>query len=371
MKRPTTWVEIKKSSLLSNARYFRKLVGLNTQIMAVVKSNAYGHGIRQAVQALFGSVDWFGVANLEEAFTVRKYDKKTPILVLSYFAESNISDIAKSNIHLPLTSLEHTKTLINASNKCKKKINCHIKFDVGTSRVGFFEKDIKSLASLLKTSRYLNIAGIFSHFADSENSNQAFTVKQHLLFQKIIKKTEQELGKIKYHHIACTASTVSDQRFRYNLVRIGIGLYGLWPSDFIKNNHNTLTPVLSWKTKVLDIKKLTPGTSIGYARTCKIKKHKIIAILPMGYYEGYNRGLSNISRVLVKGQSAGILGAICMNLMMIDISNIRGVVRGDQVTLIGNQGRGLISADELANKSKTINYEIVTRINPLLPRILV
>jgi len=371
MKYTNSWVEISKANLEYNLRQFKKLIGSNVKLMYVVKSNAYGHGLLEISKICNKNknVDWFGVVNLEEALYLRKNKISKPILVLSYYDldKKQITLAIKNNISLVAYNSKQIKYISSISKKLKKNANLHLKFDSGISRLGVFEKEIIKLAKLITISNYLKLEGIFTHYASAEETNQSFTLKQTKLLNELVSKLNIKVPLI---HAACSAATLINKKYHLNLIRLGISLYGLYSieNNNLKNKFK-LKPILSWKTKVIQVKSLKKGSTIGYGRTFKVKSNKEIAILRVGYNDGYDRKLSNNSFVLIKGKKCKLVGRVCMNLIMVDITGKRVKV-GDEVILIGKQGKNIISADQIAKNLKTINYEVVTRINPLLKRII-
>lgn len=221
----------------------------------------------------------------------------------------------------------------------------------------------------------LRLEGVFSHLADSENPNQTFTNKQIDIFEKVITKLEEQGVNIPLKHMACSAATILNKRSWFNMVRVGISLYGLysiqdgWQKMKRKYPWFSLKPALSWHTKVIQVKELPAGTNIGYGLTYKAKHKTKIAVLPVGYWDGYDRKLSNQADVLIHGQRALVRGRVCMNMTIVDVTDISNVRVGDRTTLIGRDGQEEITSDELAKKIGTINYEVITRINPLLKKV--
>jgi len=367
-----TWVEIKKSRLQSNLKQFRKIVGSRRQIMAIVKSNAYGHGMLEVAKlCLSAGADWLGVVNLREALLLRQAKIKAPIFILSYYPfSSDIKEAIRENIDFPVYTLSQAIFLDKEGQNLNKIVNIHIKIDTGTSRIGILSGQANDFIEKIKRFKYLNLRGIFTHYADSESKNQSYTKQQTKKFQDIIEDKQISLA-----HAACSAATINNPCTLFNMVRIGIGLYGLWPSkntQCIANKKSflvNLQPVLSWKTKVIQVKSLPAGVSVGYNRTFVTRSKTKLAILPVGYADGYDRRFSNCGSVLIHGISCPIRGRVCMNLTMADVSRVAGVKARDEVVLIGRQKNRVISADDMAKKIGTINYEVVTRINSDIPRI--
>jgi len=373
-----TWVEINKKALKSNIHQFQKLVG-RTDLMAVVKSNAYGHGLVEVAKIIngvnpaFGGTSWFGVDSIDEAIKLKKAGINSPILILGYTLKSELKNVVKYNFR----QIVYNKETITELGKFKKKVKVHLKVETGTSRQGLEKEQILDFVKLIKKYPQIEIEGIYTHFANIEDTtNYDFAEKQLNKFKETINLLEKNNIKIPIKHTACTAATILFPETYFNLVRVGIGIYGLWPSKetFVsaKNEHKKLilNPVLGWKTKIAQIKNIKAGTAISYGLTEKVFKNSKIAIIPVGYYDGYDRRLSGIGNVLIHGKRCKILGRICMNMTMVDISHISNPKIEDEVILIGMQNKEQITVDEIAQKIGTINYEIVTRINPLISRII-
>ncbi|MFA4937235.1 MAG: alanine racemase [Patescibacteria group bacterium] len=377
-----SWLEISKRALLHNISAHRRLLNKKTKLMAVVKSNAYGHGLELVGKICEESrqVDWLGVAYLEEALKLRSLAKKLPILVLSHYLPYNASILAKaikSHISFMTYEIGQIKALERASKIAGRRACIHLKLETGMARLGLFPKQAKYLLQQIVKSPYLRLEGIASHFATAEDQDQTFLKKQLNSFKAFIKANHDILPSDIIQHISCTAAITTAPNAHLNLARLGIGLYGLWPSrenqQLVKkiHPHFTLKPVLFWKTKIIEIQNLPKDVPVGYARSFITRKPTVMAAIPVGYWEGYDRKLSNNGVVLIHSQRCPIIGRICMNISMVDITRVKNVKVGDEVVLIGTQGNEEITADEIAKKVGTINYEVVTRINPQLPRILI
>ena len=234
--------------------------------------------------------------------------------------------------------------------------------------MGVLPDEAVEFMAQIKKYKFLDIEGIFSHFASSED-DVVYTQKQHQIFDKTIQELTADGWKIPLKHMACSAASLVYPEANFNAVRLGLGLYGLYPNNDLKRLIN-LKPVLSWQTSVIQLKTLKTGSKIGYGSTFITSRPTKLAILPVGYFDGYDRRFSNEAEVIIRGARCPVRGRICMNLTMVDISGIPGVKVGDKATLLGSIGRVKVSADELAVIAGTINYEIVDRINPLLPRIV-
>jgi len=392
-----SWVEIKKFAIRNNLKEFRRIIGPRVKLMAVVKSNAYGHGMVEVAKiAIRSGANWLGVANLDEALQLRQVGIKAPIFILSYWDmplritnlvqiyELRIKKAIKENINFPIYTVNQGQILSQIARKIKKPVNIHLKIDTGTSRIGILPNQTVDFLKEISKMPYLNLAGVFTHYASSESYDQTYTNWQTEKFKKVLEIVRRLGFKNFLAHAGCTASTIVNSATHFDLVRIGIGLYGLWPSVETKKlaedqgRKIILKPALTWKTKIIQIKELPPATFVGYDRTFKTARKTKIAVLPIGYWDGYDRRLSNPTplklrgtgqgEVLIKGKRCPIRGRVCMNLTMVEITNISNVKVGDEVVLIGKQGQEEITIDEIAEKIGTINYEVATRVNALILR---
>ncbi|MDP2683844.1 MAG: alanine racemase [bacterium] len=368
----TTWVNISKSALYYNIKQLFKIINKKTELMPIIKSNAYGHDFVLIAKLLNKTaIKWIGVVSLDEALVLRKNNIRKRILVLSFFNPEYLDIAIKQNISLTIYSLGAAKRINQIAKRLKKKAKIHIKVDTGTSRLGFVEGEIIEKVKRINKFSSIKIEGIYSHFSDAENTNQSITNKQNTIFNKLISELKKEGVNIKYKHIACSAAIILNKQTHHNLVRSGISIYGL---HSIENGHNEylkLKPVLSWHTKIIQIKVIPKNTYVGYGNSFKTKRQTTIALIPIGYWDGYDRRLSNKGQVLIQGQRCNIVGRVCMNLTMIDVTRLKSVKTDEIVTLIGQQKNKNITVDELAGQIDTINYEVVTRINPLMKRLLI
>ncbi len=366
-----SWVEVSKSALLNNIAQYRQLIG-KTKLMAVVKSNAYGHGLDLVAEAIVEKIDWFGVVNAKEAIKLRDLGINKPILVLSYYDEDLLHELLRKNISIAVYSAEQIELIDAAAKKIGTNAKVHLKVDTGTSRLGVLNDQLLNLAKKILNTPTLIPEGVFSHLAASEEDAK-YTTFQIESFNEVLAKLKEINFEVPNKHIACTASSVGFAESRYDLVRIGIGLYGLssYKPKSKKIKEPKLIPALTWKAKIIQVKNVEKGTFVGYGLTFKASKPTKIAVLPVGYYEGYDRKLSNKGEVLILGRKCPVIGRICMNLLMVDVTGVEHAKIGDEVILIGDDGENRITVDDLAKKIGTINYEVVTRINSELTRILV
>lgn len=368
----SNWVEISASALAHNLDQYTA-ISPATLCAPVIKSNAYGHCIDLVAQLLDknNAVGMLCVATLSEAVSLRSLGIKKPLLVLSII-DRNLEQAVIHDIAIVAYDTTTLATLHQYAQKHQKTGIVHIKIDTGLSRLGLLSDKALQFIQYATTLPYITVQGIFTHYAYSENKNQEYTQYQLAQFNSINDCLSQKGITIPLRHTSCSAAVTANSATHHTMVRVGIGLYGLWPSTdnkeitLQKHPHFSLQPVLTWKTRIIQIKEIPANTSVGYNLTYKTRSATKIATLPVGYWDGYDRRLSNKGIVLINGTYAPVVGIVAMNLMMIDVTAVSAAV-GDEVILLGNYEE--ITADALAKKCNTINYEIVTRINPLAPRI--
>lgn len=357
-----TWVEIRCSALKHNYRSLVSLLPNGVQIMPVIKSNAYGHGMLDVANALPAQRRWgFVVAETAEALALRRAFPRERILLLSNFDSKDIPELAAERIDLALYTNAQFPYFQQA-----KHARVHVKVDTGTTRTGFLWSDLQKVEAFLANHPNVTLAGIFSHLADSESTAKAFTLSQIRRF----KAAQGALPKPEIRHIACSAAALRYSEAHFSAVRPGIALYGLWPSVATKQAAHgaRLKPVLQWKTRIIQVKQVPAGTTVGYGRTYTFKRKGKVAVLPVGYADGFDRKLGGKAHVLIRGRRAPLRGRVCMNVCMVDVSAVPGARVGDTAVLIGRSGTEEIPAEELAEAAGTIHYEITTRIRESLPR---
>jgi len=363
-----TWAEIDLGAIKYNTRSIRSILGKETNIMAVVKANAYGHGIVEVSKALEDlRISYLGVATLDEALALRLAKVKLPILVLGSVLPEEAKEAVRNNITLTLCNKELLKALKNTAGN-KKKPKVHIKVDTGMGRIGVWhEKAIEFILEVKSKCKHVDIEGIYTHFSIA-GRDKFFTQYQIDSFDDILSSLEKLKISIPFKHAANSIACVDWKKSHLNMVRPGIIIYGIYP----KRNFPRLIklkPAFSLKTKISFIKDTPPGRSISYGRTYITQAHTKIATLPIGYADGYGRILSNKAEVLVKGCRAPVIGKVTMDQTMIDVGHMKGVKVGDEVVLIGKQRRDEIKIERLARLAGTIPYEIVTGITNRVPRV--
>lgn len=378
MSHANSWVEIDRSALIHNLRAFRRLIGPDVKLMPVVKANAYGHGLPEvsSLAARSGLADWLGVNSLEEGLALRRQGIRLPVLVLGYVPLSGLTQAVRSGLRLTVYNEETARSLSLLAGR--RPVPLHIKLETGTNRQGVGMEKAVRLARFIERSDKLKLEGYSTHFANIEDTlDRSFPQDQMQRYQSMLAGLERRGLGAPLAHTACTAAAVIFPQTRRSLVRVGIGIYGLWPSRETMlssqglNPWLVLRPVLTWKTRVAQVKDVPSGSYVSYGCTYRTTRRSRLAVLPVGYYDGYDRKLSNTAHVLIRGRRAPVRGRVCMNLCVADVTDIPGVGPEDEVALLGSQGRERISAEQLAAWIGTINYEAVTRINPLLPRLVV
>ncbi|MEI7539802.1 MAG: alanine racemase [Candidatus Saccharibacteria bacterium] len=373
---PLSYVEISKSRLLSNIEHVRSYISPNTKIAAVVKGDAYGHGQNEVAAIINNYVDYFQVDDLCELRSLRDVVSK-PILVLGYIVKSEIREAIESNAIIAIYDNERLELIDQIAGELNVKAKIHIKIDACLGRQGLLATDIPDFIDECKKCENIEFDGIYSHFANIEDTDDpSHTQAQIKTFKNAVELFKSAgFDDLKTHISATSGILVYDKNLNENnIVRLGIGLYGLWPSENLKNNYLNelkLEPVMRWITHVAQVKVLPANYTIGYGLTYVTDKPTKVAVIPQGYSDGYDRGLSNCGEVLIRGVRCKVLGRVAMNMFVVDVSKLDQVAVEDEVVLLGWQGNESISAEELALKIDTINYEITTRISALLPRIVV
>lgn len=357
-----TRVEVDLDAVVYNLRQIRLRVGENVEIMAVVKADAYGHGaLEVAKAAISGSAKWLGVANVEEGMELREGGIKNPILVLGLSFPEEDELAIKYELSQTVCTLEFARNLSIQARKIGKPAKVHVKIDTGMGRIGVISEKAVDFIKRLLALEGIKLEGIFSHFAQAEEKNGEFTLKQIQKFNRVINELEKEGIKVPVRHIANSAAILNFPSSYFDMVRPGIMIYGLYPSDNLANSLS-LKPVMSFKTCIVYLKDVPAGTFLGYGRSFVVRKRSKIATLPVGYADGYSRKLSGKSFVLIRGKRAPVVGRICMDMMLVNVSHIPDVKIGDEVVLFGRQGEEEISVQEIACLQETINYEILCNV---------
>jgi alanine racemase len=365
----TTQATVDLSALVHNLSQIRERLSPQSHVMAVVKANAYGHGAIEVSRALVGSaVARLAVASVQEGVILRQAGINADILVLVDLFDRHVQDLIAYRLTPVITEQRLLPPLAEAAASRNQPLGIHIKVDTGMGRLGFSPSELSTLFNALPGWKSLRIDGFMTHLADSDGNDPSHTEQQLKTFRGLLEQVEQRGITIPFVHVANSAAIVRYPQSHFSLVRPGIMLYGYHTlPDIIPCPR--LEPVLSLRTTVMQLRTIKPGETVSYNRTFVAKRPSTIAVLPVGYADGYSRRLSNQGFVLIKGTRAPIVGLICMDMTMVDVTDIPSVRVGDAVTLIGREGHDAIWADQLAAWTGTIPYEVLCAIGPRIPRL--
>lgn len=374
-------VEISREALTNNIRTFRSLVG-DKILCPCVKANAYGHGLVECSRIfLEAGADWLSVNSLYEAVTLRDAGIDSPIYVLGYIP----LDFLKKAVDLDLRMVVYNRETVEKLGGIGKKVRIHLKVETGNNRQGIDIDKLVDFAKFANGFENIELEGLSTHFANIEDTtNHDFAGKQLVRFIEACKILDIAGIKIPIRHCANSAATILFPETHFELVRVGIAAYGMWPSNetyvsFVQKQREdssplrdlSLKPAFKWTSKIVQLKDISEGEYIGYGCTYRTTRKTRVAVIGTGYYDGYDRGVSNKAHVVVNGKRAPVLGRVCMNLIMADVSDVPAVSVEDDVVLIGTDGEETVSAELFAGWAGTINYEVTSRVNDRIPRIVV
>ncbi len=365
------WQEIDLNQLATNMHTLRTLVGSDIAIAAVVKANAYGHGAVDIAPVLLDNgADALAVSFIDEGIELRRSGISSPILLLGYTDPDQFDAIIEWNLQPTIYSVQSARLLAARAAAQGKEVSIHIAIDSGMNRVGFSttEESIEQISTITSLPS-IRLEGIFTHFASADESDQSYSIHQYERFQSVIDALEQRGIRPRLRHAANSAATIGFEISRLDMVRLGIVLYGDYPSSIFSAEQVDLNPVMTLKCLITHIHTIEPGETVSYGRTFTAQRTTQVATLPVGYADGYLRSLSNKAEVLVHGHRAPVIGTICMDQMMIDITDIDDVSIGDEVVLIGSQGDDRITTAELASHASTIPYELLCALADRVPRV--
>lgn len=369
-----TWIEVNLDAIKKNIRAIRRYIPEQTKIMAVVKANAYGHGsVGVARHALKYGATSLAVAILEEGIVLRKAGISSPILVLGFTPLSRVEEAVAWNIELSAFQTEWIKKAdkIVKSTGFPNRLNIHLNVDTGMGRLGVRTKSgLLSAVKALTASSALAWTGIFTHFSTADEPDHTLTESQHKLFMDYLRYLKEKGFQLPTVHLSNTAATIAFPEYSADMIRLGIGMYGLYPSPYIRQlNRVRLLPALSLKSRFSYVKTmLTAPFTISYGATYIAKRDEVIGTVPIGYADGYSRALSNRGAVLYQGRRLPIAGRVTMDQLMVSLGEGRGK-QGDEVVIYGKQGNGEITVDEVAEMLGTINYEVVATLSNRIPRL--
>lgn len=365
------WAEINLDNLAHNMREIRKIVREQSLVTAVIKADGYGHGAVEIAEILLeNGADRLAVATLSEALELRSIYKDVPILILGYTPETSAEEVIQNKITQTIYSFEQAQKFSETAQSLDEDVIFHIKIDTGMSRIGFQPNresvsEIKKIYELPK----VKLEGMFTHFAVADEKDKTFTNNQYEKYMQVVEMLEKEGIEIPTKHVSNSAGIMDIKEMNLDMVRAGIILYGLYPSDEVKKDALLLKPVLSLKAKISHVKTLPKGVGVSYGLKHVTNKQSKIATIPIGYADGYTRMLTGKAEALVGGQKVDVVGRICMDQCMLDVTNVEDVNVGDEVILIGSDGKNEISVDDIAEKLNTINYEIVCMVGRRIPRV--
>ncbi|MFA5877341.1 MAG: alanine racemase [Candidatus Paceibacterota bacterium] len=371
-----TWIEIDRRAIRHNYKLFRSLIPKTTKLLSVVKSNAYGHShidFSKEVETL--GIDYIAVDSIVEGLSLRKSGVRCPVLVLGHTLHVRIKDAAVHDIRVAVSSITQLHQL--QKETFKRPLKIHIKVDTGLHRQGFTLDDLAEVRKFLewnKKTKRVVVEGLFTHFAQGKDPlHPLYTKKQLGEFDTWVKEFHS-LGVHPILHTAATGPTLVFPESHFDMVRIGIGLYGIWPDEKTKKylqKKYTLKPILSWKAVVSEVKQLPKGSKIGYDSTEILKRSSVVAVCPIGYWHGFPRALSSHGFVVINGKRAKVLGRVSMDMISVDVTGIKNVKVGSIATIIGKDGKDKRKAEDIADSMNASTYEFLTRINPLIKRLYI
>ena len=381
MKAPLSWINIDLKCIDHNIKQIKRLQRPDTKIIAIVKANAYGHGIfAVALQAIKSGVDMLGVVSATEALQLRKKGIIRPVVVMGAVAKEEMVDLARNKVSFLVHNRRSLLDAIAVANIVRQRINLHVKLETGINRLGFSIDEALSAIKSIEQHRHLALEGIWTHLASVEELNKSYTKSQLFQFEKLLMKLRKagvKVDKIPYISTGASAAAILVPESRFNAVRLGISMYGLWPSRGVqawaKKESQTkkvhLKPALRYRTRLVSVRRIPAGSYVGYGCSFQAPKPMTVGVVPVGYAEGLPRSLSNMGFMLLKGAVVPVVGRICMNMTILDISKRPKSKPGDEVTIIGKSKSKEITATDIADWAGTVNYEIVARLPESVGRV--
>lgn len=366
-----TYCEIDLSAIAHNVRQIRRIVGEGVRIMAVVKANAYGHGAVEVARAALGAgAEWLGVAFAAEGLALRRSGIAAPILVLGWAPEADAEAAIANDLTLTLYDLDLARACSAIARRIGKKARAHVKVDTGMGRLGLPPDDAPLFIRAIQGFTGLAVEGVFTHFSASDMADRSHTLSQLAKFSAVLDTLALVNMSLPLAHAANSAAAFAFPESHFDMVRMGIAMYGLHPSDDVPCPPGFL-PALAWKSRVAQTKTLPPGHPVSYGNEYVTHGRERIAVVPVGYADGYRRLPRNVNEVLVGGRRAPVVGRVCMDQIMVNVTDAPGVKMGDEVVLIGRQGEAAITAEDLARRWGTINYDVAAGIMARVPRVYV
>ncbi|MBQ9983428.1 MAG: alanine racemase [Lachnospiraceae bacterium] len=362
--------DIDLSAIQANIRTMKNCIPADKKLLAVIKANAYGHGAIEVANALEDMADYYGVAFIDEAVELRKAGVTKPILILGHTDESQFETLIAYSITQTIYTYEQAKVLSDVAMSMNQSGKIHVKIDTGMNRIGFpcVKDSVKDIVAITKLAG-VEAEGIYTHYYNADALDKGLAIAQLERFTQMTRWLEEEGITFPIRHISNSAGIMEMPNATYDMVRSGIATYGLYPSDEVDCDAVKLIPAMELKCHITHVKVVKKGETVGYGGTYTLPEDKRIATVEVGYADGYPRALSNRGRMLVHGEYAPIVGRVCMDQTMIDVSHIPDVKVGDEVVLVGLQGDKRLYVEELAAMSESFNYEFVCDVNRRVPRI--
>ena len=362
------WAEVDLDAVTHNVRALKGRVGERTRLLAIVKSNAYGHGaLPVARTALAAGADWLGVNMCDEGVQLRQSGIEAPILTVGHTPVWQAETVVKHRLTPTVNTIELAEAL-NAHASPSNPLPVHVKVDTGLSRFGMMPDEITPFVLRLQEMSGLHFQGLFTHFASADSADKASARRQLQVYLDTLARLSAAGIVVELRHVAASGAALDMPETHLDMVRCGITVYGLYPSDEVDRSLS-LHPALSLRSRVARLRMLPAGTGVGYGATYVADRPVLAALVPIGYADGVKRSYSNRGHVLVRGRRAPVVGRVSMDQLVVDVTAITGVAEGDEVTLIGRQGDAEITCDEMAEIMGTINYEVVVGLAPRLPRL--
>ncbi|MBI3609139.1 MAG: alanine racemase [Nitrospirae bacterium] len=368
LRHPTV-AEIDLTAFRQNLRQIRRRVGPHRALLAVVKANAYGHGIIPIAQAArTENIRGFGIAFVQEGIQLRQAGITLPILVMAGFLPEETEGLLEYDLTPVVSHPDQLESLRHYVGEASRPVRIHLKIDTGMGRLGLREEEVAAFIRLAQRVKGIEIEGLMSHFADDDLADHPAAEAQLDHFERVRRAIEAMGVKIPWSHMANTAAIVGLERAWFDMVRPGIMLYGYLPSQPSETTPS-VKPVMTLKTRIIHLKRVPSGTAVSYGRTFTTRRESLIAVLPIGYADGYSRAWSNRGQVLIGGRRAPVIGRVCMDMILVDVTELPAVRLGDEAVLIGSQGSQTLWADELARQLGTIPYEILCAVSQRVPRL--
>ncbi len=363
------YADIHLDAIVNNVQALMRPCKAGTKAMAVVKADGYGHGDVAVAKAVYDKVFGYAVATLDEAVNLRENGIDKPILILGFVNTDEYETLVNNEVAATVFDYETANALASVAKKLGKKALCHIKVDTGMRRIGLEpDENGKQVVKMIKGLSDIDAVGIFTHFATADEVEKNAAKKQYEKFISFVEELKAEDIEFEYRHCANSAATIDMKETHCDMVRLGIAMYGMYPSDEVSKENVKLTPALELKSHITMVKTVPAGEPVSYGGTFVTDKETKIATVSLGYGDGYPRALSSRGYVLVNGRKAPIIGRVCMDQLMIDVTGIKDVKRNDVVTLIGKDGDEVITVEEISELAGTFNYEFVCDLNKRIPR---